>query len=164
AENDVSSNPSSNLKRTASQAASSEYNGDPEYARKVIVLEPEISGVQLNSDVEVAETIQTTISGPTISSTSSFLNVSSTINSSNNNNNLKSSVTNFQNNYGSSLNVTVRQHKQLQQQQQQQPPQQQQTSEKTLNNNTTPGISTRRLHVSNIPFRFREADLRSLLG
>lgn len=42
--------------------------------------------------------------------------------------------------------------------------QQQQDGETTV---TSPGgatLSPKRLHVSNIPFRFREADLRALLG
>ncbi|CAI2732184.1 unnamed protein product [Schistosoma spindalis] len=157
AENDVSCNPnpSSSLKRTACQAGSSEDNGDPEYARKVIVLEPEVSSVQQNSEMKLPETIQNTISEPTVTSTSSILNttakavVSNTISSINN---IKPIGTNLQNNYGSSPSVSVHQLRQ-----------QQQTSEKT-SVNTTPRTSTRRLHVSNIPFRFREADLRSLLG
>ncbi|VDO64747.1 unnamed protein product, partial [Schistosoma margrebowiei] len=157
AENDVNCNPnpSSSLKRTACQAGSSEDNGDPEYARKVIVLEPEVSSVQQNSEIKLPETNQNTLSEPTVTSTSSILNtttkvvVSNTISSTNN---IKSIGTNLQNNYGSSPSVSVHQ-----------PRQQQQTSEKT-SANTTPRTSTRRLHVSNIPFRFREADLRSLLG
>uniref|UniRef100_A0A094ZFQ1 RNA binding protein fox-1 1 n=1 Tax=Schistosoma haematobium TaxID=6185 RepID=A0A094ZFQ1_SCHHA len=148
-------NPSSSLKRTACQAGSSEDNDDPEYARKVIVLEPEVSSVQQNSEIKLPETIQNTISGPTVTSTSSILNtttkavVSNTISSTNN---IKPIGTNLQNNYGSSPSVSVHQSRQ-----------QQQTSEKT-SVTTTPRTSTRRLHVSNIPFRFREADLRSLLG
>ncbi|CAH8607953.1 unnamed protein product [Schistosoma curassoni] len=157
AENDVNCNPnpSSSLKRTACQAGSSEDNDDPEYARKVIVLGPEVSSVQQNSEIKLPETIQNTISGPTVPSTSSILNtttkavVPNTISSTNN---IKPIGTNLQNNYGSSPSVSVHQSRQ-----------QQQTSEKT-SVTTTPRTSTRRLHVSNIPFRFREADLRSLLG
>lgn len=114
-----------------------------------------MSSVQQNSEIKLPETIQNTISGPTVTSTSSILNtttkavVSNTISSTNN---IKPIGTNLQNNYGSSPSVSVHQ-----------PRQQQQTSEKT-SVTTTPRTSTRRLHVSNIPFRFREADLRSLLG
>ncbi|KAH8874074.1 RNA binding protein fox-1 like [Schistosoma japonicum] len=157
-ENDVSCNPTSNLKRTASNTGSSELNDDEEYARKVLVLEPKVSSVHLNSDLKVPETVvENTNCGLVVTSTSTFLNttvksiLSNTIGSSNN---PKPVVTNFQNNYGSSSNVSGHQQKHQQHQQ---------TSEKTVNNNTS-GTSTRRLHVSNIPFRFREADLRSLLG
>ncbi|TNN11608.1 RNA binding protein fox-1 [Schistosoma japonicum] len=157
-ENDVNCNPTSNLKRTASNTGSSELNDDEEYARKVLVLEPKASSVHLNSDLKVPETVvENTNCGLVVTSTSTFLNttvksiLSNTIGSSNN---PKPVVTNFQNNYGSSSNVSGHQQKHQQHQQ---------TSEKTVNNNTS-GTSTRRLHVSNIPFRFREADLRSLLG
>uniref|UniRef100_A0A3Q0KMY6 Putative ataxin 2-binding protein (Hexaribonucleotide binding protein 1) n=2 Tax=Schistosoma mansoni TaxID=6183 RepID=A0A3Q0KMY6_SCHMA len=157
AENDANCipNPSSNLKRTACQAGSSEDNSGPEYARKVIVLGPEVSSVQQNSDIKLPETIQNTVSGSTVTSTSSLLNatskdvVSNTVSSTNN---IKPVGTNSHKNYGSSPSVSVQQLRQ-----------QQQTSEKT-SVNTIPRTSTRRLHVSNIPFRFREADLRSLLG
>ena len=46
---------------------------------------------------------------------------------------------------------------QQQQQQQQQPPQQQQ--QQPIKDNTP-----KRLHVSNIPFRFRDPDLRNMFG
>ncbi|VDP97427.1 unnamed protein product [Trichobilharzia regenti] len=164
-----SSNPVPSLKRNASQIESFEEDTDSEYARKVMVLGPEVSGAELNDESARPKAEHNTSFESSISSPASVLStpvktvvVSSTINSCNTSK-LATTITdtsvNLQNSHESSS--THPGHQQRQQQHQQQPKQQ---TEKGSVNNTSTGSSPRRLHVSNIPFRFREADLRSLLG
>ncbi|CAH8863503.1 unnamed protein product [Trichobilharzia szidati] len=161
----VDSNPVPSLKRNASQIESFEEDTDPEYARKVMLLGPEVSEGELNDESAIPKTVQNASFESSISSPASVLSttvktvvVSSTINScdtSKPTTTITDTSVNLQNSHESSS--THPGHQQRQQQQKQQ-------TEKGSVNNTSTGSSPRRLHVSNIPFRFREADLRSLLG